>query len=348
MVDFCDSYDHLLNNIVFKKFAQEFRDPKAFWYDRKIGNDYGGHEDDIYAVLWEPKHLAPAPPAADAPAAYFPDCGWCIMRSDWQDDDASVLALKIGSTRDPHGHADVGGFIVHTHGRTTVCELGIGRYGDPRATLFRESAGHNLPLLDGQMQKRDKPRHGVVEDVRLTSGYNYLRAELAPAYDLPNVPHFRRSYLFVRPDRFIVIDQYELLQDTEIDWRLHYQGESELAGSSALLRTGRAQVAVAVLQPHDARLSVEEHTGLAPMRFREDVLPTAPYLRFVHRAVKGRALAVAVFWCGDSEQLLYDRLQNICAQSTPDSLKIAFGDGLSANLEMSDGILVLGKDGSGT
>lgn len=53
-------------------------------------------------------------------------------------------------------------------------------------------------------------------------------------------------------------------------------------------------------------------------------------------------------WCGDSEQRLDDCLQNICAQSTPNPLKIAFGDGLSANLEMSDGVLVLGKDGSGT
>jgi len=337
VVNFCDCYYTLLNYIVFKKFAQEYRDPRALWYDRKIENDYGGHEDDVYAVLWEPTDLEPAPPDAEPPSAYFPDAGWCIMRSDWKDEDASVLALKVGSTCDPHGHADVGSFIVRTHGETLFNELGIGRYGDPKSAPFYESIGHNLPLFGGRMQKRDEPRRGVIEAVELGKERDHLRAEIAPAYDLPFLTSFSRNFAFLRPDTFIVLDEYELTKDVEIDWRVHYQGEVEVRGPVACVRCGRAQILATVLPPLDGRFLQGEHTDLAFMAFREDLPTTAPYLRFLHRAGAGRVRIAAAFICGGADEDLWSRLEDLAITGTPDSLAIQFASGQSTRFERDDG-----------
>jgi hypothetical protein len=326
-VGFCDSYDTILDYLVFKKFAQEFNDPRALWYDRKIGNDYGGHEDDIYGVLWEPNDLQPSPPDADPPSVYFPDAGWCIMRSDWKDEDASVLALKIGSTCDPHGHADVGNFIIHTHGETAVCELGIGRYGDPRSAHFIESIGHNVPLFDGQTQRRDQPRPGRVEQVRLGREQDYVCAEIAPAYDLAHLTSFRRHFLFLRPDVFVVLDEYQVSRPVEIDWRVHYQGEMAIERQTAIVRKGQAQVLVRILSPAQGEFLRDEHKNLAYMEFRKNVPTSSPYLRFLHRGEQGRARIVAAFVCGGAEDDLAACLEGIQVGDGPDLLTISSPSG---------------------
>jgi hypothetical protein len=249
------------------------------------------------------------------------------MRSDWKDEDASVLALKIGSTCDPHGHADVGNFIIHTHGETAVCELGIGRYGDPRSAHFIESIGHNVPLFDGQTQRRDQPRPGRVEQVRLGREQDYVCAEIAPAYDLAHLTSFRRHFLFLRPDVFVVLDEYQVSRPVEIDWRVHYQGEMAIERQTAIVRKGQAQVLVRILSPAQGEFLRDEHKNLAYMEFRKNVPTSSPYLRFLHRGEQGRARIVAAFVCGGAEDDLAACLEGIQVGDGPDLLTISSPSG---------------------
>lgn len=72
------------------------------------------------------------------------------------------VAVKGGNNGESHNHNDVGNFIVYANGQPLIIDLGVGEYtsatfGKDRYSIWTmQSAYHNLPLINGVMQKDGK------------------------------------------------------------------------------------------------------------------------------------------------------------------------------------------------
>ncbi|MDA0748736.1 MAG: heparinase II/III family protein [bacterium] len=262
VTNFADCGKLFPGGMAYRKFAIEHNHRAAAYFDQLTTQRRPSLK--LSELFWDASHVEPTLPDPPHPSAYFPEAGWCMMRSSWQDPNATILALKIGATVEPHGHADVGNYIIHTHGKTIIRELGIGRYGDPGEAIFKDTDGHNLPLFNGQGQPRSKRLLGHVETSEFTNTHDYLRAQLAPAYGLDILTSFVRHYLYLRPDLFLIVDEIELTQTTQMESRIHFAGTCTLDGRTAAITNGEANVHLNLLLPEEMTFLQDKHTNLKP------------------------------------------------------------------------------------
>lgn len=110
-----------------------------------------------------------------------------VHRSSWTDPDAVFVGLKAGSPSGPHGHMDIGSFVLDAGGVRWAVELGAEGYhriesrgmnfwsmaqDSQRWTVFRQNnLSHNTLVIDGQLQR--------------VSGH----AEIVRFSDAPDFPH---------------------------------------------------------------------------------------------------------------------------------------------------------------
>ena len=262
VVNFADCGKHFPGGMAFRKFAREYGNGAAAYFDQLTSDRRPSIK--LAELFWDASDTVPELPAPPHPSAYFPDAGWCVMRGSWQDPDAPVMALKIGATVEPHGHADVGNYIIHAGRKTAVRELGIGRYGDPGEWIFKSTHGHNLPLFDGHGQPGDRRLVGTVEEVEFTGTYDYLRASIASAYGIDKLAVYVRHYLYLRPDLFVVIDEIGVTEATGMESRIHFAGTANATGSSATIIVGNTVVNARLLTPLDTVFSKGKHQDLKP------------------------------------------------------------------------------------
>lgn len=262
VVNFADCGKHFPGGMAYRKFAQEYGHRAAAYFDRMTTERRPSLS--LPELFWDASDTVPELPAPTHPSAYFPDAGWCVMRGSWQDPDAPVMALKIGATVEPHGHADVGNYIIHAGGRTVVRELGIGRYGDPGEWIFKATHGHNLPLFDGEGQPGERRLVGIVEATEFTVDHDYLRASIAPAYGIDRLTVFVRHFIYLRPSVFVVIDEIAVAEATRMESRVHFSGTAETAGASATLVDGDTVVNARLLTPSDVVFHRGRHEDLKP------------------------------------------------------------------------------------
>ena len=262
VVNFADCGKHFPAGMAFRKFAQEYDNRAAAYFDRLTTGRRPSTR--LAELFWDASNTVPELPDPHHPSAYFPDAGWCVMRGSWRDPDAPVMALKIGATVEPHGHADVGNYIIHAGQRTVVRELGIGRYGDPGEWIFKSTHGHNLPLFDGQGQPGERRLVGTVEKTEFTGAHDYLSASIAPAYGIDGLTVFVRHFIYFRPELFVVIDEIEVTDPVRMESRIHLSGTPEITGASATLVNGNAVVNARLLTPPDAVFLADRHENLKP------------------------------------------------------------------------------------
>src|SRR4029079_9470990 len=145
--------------------------------------------------------------------ASFPDGGYFVQRSGWEDD-ARFLIFDCGPLGEGgHGHYDALSFEAAADGARLVVDPGRYTYAEGEPNLrrwFKGTAAHNTVTVDGLDQtpyRRGKPR-GPVAEARLLQrvtgdGLDLLWGEVAsPAYDVVH----RRRILFVA-------DEYWLIED---------------------------------------------------------------------------------------------------------------------------------------
>ena len=262
VVNFADCGKLFPGGMAYRKFAMEHDDTSASYFDMLTTD--GKPSLALPELFWDASNVDRELPDPDHPSAYFPDAGWCIQRSSWSDPDSSILALKIGATVEPHGHADVGNYIIHTHGKTVIRELGIGRYADPGEWIFKDTDGHNLPLFNGKGQPRDVRLEGSVLETQFSNSYDFLKAEIGPAYSLDVLDSFTRSYLYIRPDIFVVFDRIQVNAATHLESRIHFAGNGIAHDGHIEIRNEQVSVAVKLLLPQEFDLVEDRHTGLKP------------------------------------------------------------------------------------
>jgi hypothetical protein len=127
------------------------------------------------------------------------------------------VACWAGHNGQSHNHNDVGNFIIYVNGRPFIIDVGRPTYtrqtfsGRRYEIWAMQSAYHNLPTVNGTMQKEG--RRYAAKDVAYDSGEDFaqLKMDIAPAY--PNEAGLNLWLRTVRLNRgkdVEVIDSFEL------------------------------------------------------------------------------------------------------------------------------------------
>lgn len=208
----------------------------------------------------------PAPAAiAELPnSCIYPDMGWAVMRSSWEND-ASFLAMKSGYTWN-HAHADAGSFILFKQGMPLIIDSGTCAYNRPEYTsYYRQSRAHNVILFNGSGQ----PAEDIVDRGCKFSGHMHSLIDgrgLKYAYADATGPMawwFLRNYRhwLWSGDVILVIDDVRAHTPGQMDWLLHYEGDYTTNTDGAVrLKNGAAEALVRILCPPT---KMREDTGLA-------------------------------------------------------------------------------------
>lgn len=158
---------------------------------------------------------APPEPSADS----FPDAGYFIQRSGWNADDSHLVfdCGGLGRLGGGHGHADALSISLFAGGAELLVDPGTYRYnGAPEwRDYFRSTAAHNTVVIDGRDQSvpgdtfrwRRQAETRLLADARF-EGVEYLAGEHDGYAGEPAGVIHRRRVLFVRPDYWLVFDDF--------------------------------------------------------------------------------------------------------------------------------------------
>jgi hypothetical protein len=138
-------------------------------------------------LFWRPPST-PAGRFVPARHDWFSGMHWMIARADPGDPAALTLAAKGGHNGEMHNQNDVGAIIVQVNGESVIADPGRGRYtkayfGPERYDHFvNASAGHSVPVPNGQAQLTGKEHGATVLEHRADDEADVLALELRGAY----------------------------------------------------------------------------------------------------------------------------------------------------------------------
>jgi oligo-alginate lyase len=206
--------------------------------------------DTLFTLLRQ--YPRPAAQTHSRTSCIYPHMGWAILRSSWELD-ATLLAMKSGYTWN-HAHADAGSFILFKQGYPLIVDSGTCKYSRPEySSYYRRSSAHNVILFDGQGQPEEDIGLGCKFRGHMLSlidglGLKYAYADATG----PMARWFKRNYRhwFWSGDLILIVDDVLAHNPGQMDWLLHYDGESaNEPGGGVRLKNGSAEAVVRMLYP---------------------------------------------------------------------------------------------------
>lgn len=152
--------------------------------------------------------------AVPHPDIFFKSVGLFVAR-----DDQFCLAVKAGDNADSHNHNDTGSLIVYKNGRPLLIDVGVESYTQKTFSPQRyeiwtmQSAYHNLPTVNGIMQKDGKAYRA--KDVSFHMGENLceISMDIAEAYPKESgLLSYRRNATLHKGKEIVIRDCFALLE----------------------------------------------------------------------------------------------------------------------------------------
>jgi hypothetical protein len=164
---------------------------------------------------------------------WLPELQVMAARS-WEDTDRGLyLAAKGGHNAESHNHNDVGNFIVYADGYPAIIDVGVETYtaktfSERRYEIWTmQSAFHNLPTINGVMQKEGREFKATGVRYKTTEKSAVFSLDIAPAYPgEAKVLSWQRSITLNRGKSVVIHDKYRLeeakenLRMTLMSWRV--------------------------------------------------------------------------------------------------------------------------------
>ena len=136
--------------------------------------------------------------------SWLPDLQQLTVRTEAGAAKGLFLGAKGGTNGASHNHNDVGNFIIYVDGMPAIIDLGVGTYtkqtfSKDRYKIFTmQSAWHNLPTINGFMQKEGKSYRA--KDIQLSQikGKTVLSMDLGEAYPKEaDIEYWKRNIEFL-------------------------------------------------------------------------------------------------------------------------------------------------------
>ncbi len=197
--------------------------------------------------------------------AWFPGIQVMAARQREGSADGLYLAAQGGHNGESHNHNDVGNFVVYADGLPVIIDIGVETYSAKTFSAARydiwtmQSAYHNLPTIDGVMQKAGS--EFAADDVA------YHSDDLAALFSLNIAPAYpssaglqtwtRTLRLDRRANQIELTDHYILNRHVaEITWTFMTPCEAKPVGPGEIVFAGRTFQSGNVRLAYDARLLV--------------------------------------------------------------------------------------------
>ena len=215
-------------------------------YGKNTGNqpmmDYGallmqqtGVGPDSRSLFSLVRRMAIALEAKDNPGAYpyyrdsySPDIEVMTARQAQGSGQGLYIAAKGSHNGVPHNHNDVGGFVVYADGQPVLVDAGVATYtkdtfSDNRYDIWSmQSAWHNLPMVNGVMQKEGREYAARDVSYELKGENACLFMDIAGAYPKEaGIETWRRDFIFDRGAQAITLRENFTLRQASDDIRLH-------------------------------------------------------------------------------------------------------------------------------
>ncbi len=323
------------------RLAKAYGDGHAQWIaDRMLGR---GTAPSTFGFLWCDPELAEISPT-DLPRSEVFNTDWAVLRSGWEDPDATLFALKGGQKEWDHYHHDTNHFVLYAYHEPLIVDLFY-----PHKIWGCETEAHNTILVNDKDQRgkvrvqgcRGEPDHrGVVDDLMDAGWYARVIADGSLAYDPEDVNGFVREVLYLRhlgggspTDYLVMFDDVDATGPMPMDWLLHTYGALSVNGNRATLTQGAAAAEVVFVSPksfrcHVVEKNVAEDTG-APIAF--DGAETLRYLKLRPEHESSRGVFVTVIAPRKANEKTSLTAEAICTDNTS-GVRVTRNDGVDRAL----------------
>lgn len=141
---------------------------------------------------------------------FYPSTGLFIAR-----DDVYFLAVKAGCNGDSHNHNDTGSFTIYKNGFPLLIDVGVESYTKKTFSPQRyeiwtmQSAYHNLPTVNGCMQKDGKTYGAADTQTRFGQESCEIRMDIAPAYPAQaGLKYYNRRAVLRKGQEILIEDTF--------------------------------------------------------------------------------------------------------------------------------------------
>ena len=176
------------------------------------------------------------------------------MRSDLEDPDGVLLAIRAAHNAKTHRHFDLTSFILRAGGRGLIIDAGHPTYsarywgGSAEEIYERESLGHNCILVDGVGQKSGEEYRAQITRFQDDGAYKVLCVDMQ-AEAMGIKLHRREISLSLAEDgqhSMSLRDEVHLDRAAEVTWLFHFDpdAEAELDGNGATIVNGPARLTI--------------------------------------------------------------------------------------------------------
>ena len=241
--------------------ARRYRDSHLQWLADRLDSN------SALALTWHDPDLPSEPPADLLPSRAFHGAGWGIVRSDLEDPDGFLLAVRAGDNAKTHCHRDLGTFILRAGGRGLVVDSGCPRYSADywihrKFTYGRETVGHNCVLLDGEGQTASANQRAEITRLEDLGARKHMTVEVR-AEEIGLDLH-RRAFdvALDEPVTVRISDDVSLSRRATVTWLLHYdpEGEAEVREDCIIIRNGAVALRICATPSEPVSVRVEtEH-----------------------------------------------------------------------------------------
>jgi hypothetical protein len=216
-------------------------------------------------ILWWDRALLNSKSQLKAPLHWIAlgEFSMGVMRSEWDNNKASYVALKGGTPYNSHGHMDAGSFILEANGVRWAIDLGTENYGKMReakldlwnysqnssrwSTFRVGSESHNILRFDNEPQEIDG--RAVVTELPDVNGTMGNTADLSSLYS-KKTKQVRRIIL-LHPDHSVSLKDEWITKDraVEVSWQLLTRAKVKKIPTGLLLEQGGQSLHLKIEEP---------------------------------------------------------------------------------------------------
>ncbi|HEY9756632.1 MAG TPA: heparinase II/III family protein [Oculatellaceae cyanobacterium] len=291
--DFADAEPTVRNSPQLFWFASRYNLPVLAYYERELLRTLNKKIDPRDLIWFNPSGSGSDLEKRPLVSTYRGATQLVTMRTGWHQDD-SFVAFKGGDNTSHHAHLELGTFVFDRDGVRWVSQLGVENYDLPgyfenrkspsskRWTYYRcATAGQNTVVVNHRNQ--DTSARAYIVDAQDTDkspenqmlrktlpdfkDFELEELDMSEAYKSLGIDRYTRTFALSRSKQgpLLVIDTINDRTSVQAVWQVHTNTDVRMVGDSAFqLKASGKSMRIEVLEPRDAKLSVDEVSLAAP------------------------------------------------------------------------------------
>jgi hypothetical protein len=238
-----------------RKLASRYRDGHAQSLANRISDaGLNGDSSSFLSLMWHDPTVQPAPIDRLEPHRHLVDKDIVLLRSDWSGS-ATVFGFKCGpnsghrargyrqNIAGGHMHPDAGHVLLHAQGDWLLIDDGYPK----KMTQYQNTAlvngigqtGEGGDWFEDLEMRRGKPE-AYIASYKSQPGYDAITGNAAPSYEpAAGLTRFLRHVLYLRPDVWVLVDEFEAAAPSLFQQRFHGGAAFEPAADGAFAVKGK-------------------------------------------------------------------------------------------------------------